>query len=214
MRHGVRRARKEDSMKLYYARMTRSARPRWMLEETGAPYELVRLDLAKGDHKQAEYMKIHPHGAVPALVDGDLAMFESAAICAYLADKFPERKLAPAIGTKERGLYYQWLFYAMATMEPPVVKVFLNTRFLPEEKRSPEAAEEGRTHWQQVGRTLDAALAGGRFIVGDQFTAADVMVASIAGWAQFMGLLEGFPMLQGYVKRLAERPAFQRANAD
>ena len=201
-------------MKLYYARMTRSSRPRWMLEETGAPYELVRLDLSKGEHKKPEYMKIHPHGAVPALEDGELEMFESAAICAYLADKFPEKKLAPAVGTPERGLYYQWLVYAMATMEPPVLKVFLNTRFLPEEKRSPALVEEGRTQWQLVGKTLEAALAGRQFIVGDHFTAADVIIASIGGWAQFMGLLEGFPTIQAYVKRLGERPAFQRANAD
>jgi glutathione S-transferase len=201
-------------MKLYYARMTRATRPRWMLEEIGTPYELVRLDLSKGDHKKPEYMKIHPHGAVPALVDGDLALFESAAICAYLADKFPEKQLAPAVGTPERGLYYQWLVYSMATMEPPVLKVFLNTRFLPEEKRSPALVEEGRIQWAQVGRTLEAALAGRTFIVGDHFTAADLMVASIAGWAKFMGLLEEFPTLQRYVARLAERPAFQRANAD
>jgi glutathione S-transferase len=201
-------------MKLYYARMTRAGRPRWMLEEVGAPYELVRLDLSKGDHKKPEYMKIHPHGAVPALVDGDLALFESAAICAYLADKFPEKRLAPPVGTPERGLYSQWIVYAMATMEPPVLKVFLNTRFLPEEKRSPAAVEEGKTQWQQVGRTLEAALAGKSYLVGDQFTAADLVVASIAGWSQFLGLLEGFPKLAEYVARLAERPAFQRANAD
>src|SRR5258705_12836566 len=111
-------------MKLYYARMTRAGRPRWMLEETGAPYELVRLDLSRGEHKKPEYMKIHPHGSVPALDDGDLALFESAAICAYLADKFPEKRLAPPVGTPARGLYYQWIVYSMATMEPPILKVF------------------------------------------------------------------------------------------
>jgi glutathione S-transferase len=76
-------------MKLYYARQTRASRARWMLEEIGEPYELVRLDLSKGEHKRPEYLKIHPHGAVPALVDGETSMFESAAICAYLADKLP-----------------------------------------------------------------------------------------------------------------------------
>ncbi|MET0152909.1 MAG: glutathione S-transferase N-terminal domain-containing protein, partial [Candidatus Binatia bacterium] len=82
-------------MKLYYARQTRASRARWMLEEIGEPYELVRLDLSKGEHKRPEYLKIHPHGAVPALVDGETAMFESAAICAYLADKFPAKGFAP-----------------------------------------------------------------------------------------------------------------------
>jgi glutathione S-transferase len=102
----------------------------------------------------------------------------------------------------------------MATMEPPVLKVFLHTRMLPEAKRSAEAVEEGRAQWRDVARVLEQALDGKQFLFGDPFTAADVMVASIAGWSGFMGLLEGFPVLQGYSKRLASRPAYQRANAD
>jgi glutathione S-transferase len=202
------------TMKLYYAPQTRATRPRWMLEEIGAPYELVRLQLSKGEHKKPEYLKVHPHGAVPAFVDGDLTMFESAAICAYLADKFADRGFAPATTSAERGLYYQWLVYSMATMEPPVLKVFLNTRMLPEEKRSAAVAEEGRAQWAGVARVVEAALTGKSFLVGDRFTAADVMVGSILGWSGFMGLLEGFPGLQSYTQRLASRPGFQRANAD
>ena len=201
-------------MKLYYARQTRASRARWMLEEIGEPYELVRLDLSKGEHKKPEYLKIHPHGAVPALVDGEVAMFESAAICAYLADKFPAKGFAPPPASAPRAHYYQWLVYSMATMEPPVLKVFLHTRMLPEAKRSAEAVEEGKAQWRDVARVLEHALDGKQFLLGDPFTAADVMVASIAGWSGSMGLLEGFPVLQGYSKRLASRPAFQRANAD
>jgi len=201
-------------MKLYYAPQTRATRPRWMLEEIGVPYELVRLQLSKGEHKQPEYLKIHPHGAVPAFSDDEVTMFESAAICAYLADKFPDKRLAPPLGSPQRGLYYQWLVYSMATMEPPVLKVFLNTRMLPEEKRSPAVAEEGRAQWKDVARVVQQAVEGKAFLLGEQFTAADVMVGSILGWSGFMGLLEGFPGLQAYVGRLTSRPAFKRANAD
>jgi glutathione S-transferase len=201
-------------MKLYYAPQTRATRPRWMLEEIGAPYELIRLQLSKGEHKQPEYLKIHPHGAVPAYSDGEVTMFESAAICAYLADKFPDKRLAPPVGSAERGPYYQWLVYSMATMEPPVLKVFLNTRMLAEEKRSPAVAEEGRAQWKDVARVVQQAVEGKTFLLGEQFTAADVMVGSILGWAGFMGLLDGFPGLQAYVGRLTSRPAFKRANAD
>jgi len=201
-------------MKLYYAPQTRATRPRWMLEEIGAPYELVRLQLSKGEHKRPEYLKIHPHGAVPAFSDDEVTMFESAAICAYLADKFPDKRLAPPVGSAERGLYYQWLVYSMATMEPPVLKVFLNTRMLAEEKRSPAVAEEGRAQWKDVARVLQQAVEGKAFLLGEQFTAADVMVGSILGWAGFMGLLDGFSGLQAYVGRLTSRPAFKRANAD
>lgn len=201
-------------MKLYHAAQTRSVRPRWLLEEIGAPYTLVRLDMSKGEHKSPEYMKIHPHGAVPALVDGDLTLFESAAICAYLADKFPEKHMAPAVGTPARGLYYQWMFYTMATLEPPVIEVVLHTVMLPEAQRSAAAAEAGRTKFAQVAQVLEQALAGKSFILGDQFSVADVMVGSTLTWAQVMGILSGHPVLEAYVGRLATRPAFQRAQAD
>jgi glutathione S-transferase len=198
-------------MKLYYAPQTRAGRPRWLLEEIGAPYELATVDLTKGEHKKPDYMKIHPHGAVPALVDGDLALHESAAICMYLADKFPEKKLAPELGTPARGLYYQWMVYSMATLEPPVLQVFMNTIMLPEAERSAAAVEKAKTQFADVARVLSNALAGRTFLLGEQFSAADVMVGSTLGWASFMGLLADQPTLQAYVKRLSERPAFQRA---
>ncbi|MFI5396383.1 MAG: glutathione S-transferase family protein [Candidatus Binatia bacterium] len=201
-------------MKLYHAAQTRSVRPRWLLEEIGAPYTLARLDMSKGEHKSPEYMKIHPHGAVPALIDGNTALFESAAICAYLADKYPEKHLAPAVGTPARGLYYQWMFYTMATLEPPVIEVLLHTMMLPEAERSAAAAEAGRTKFKQVAQVLEQALSGKNFILGDQFSAADVMVGSTLTWAQMMGILSGHPVLEAYVGRLLARPAFQRAQAD
>ena len=201
-------------MKLYHSSRSRSVRPRWLLEETGAPYELVKLDLSKNEHKAPAYMKVHPHGAVPALVDGDLQMFESAAICAYLADKFPEKRLAPPLGTPARGLYYQWMVYAIATLEPPVLQVFMNTIMLPEAERSAAAADEGRTKFADVGRVLEQAIGSKPYLLGEQFSAADVMIGSTLAWAQFMGLLDRFPTLQQYVQRLSERPAFQKAQTD
>ena len=201
-------------MKLYYAPQTRAGRPRWLLEELGAPYELVRLDFSKGEHKAPEYMKIHPHGAVPALVDGDVAMFESAAICMYLADKFADKRLAPPVGTPARATYYQWMVYSMATLEPPVLQIFLNTVMLPEAERSTAAVEKARAAFTQVADVLERALAGRTHLLGEQFSAADVMIGSTLNWASFMGLLKGRTALEAYVKRLAERPAFQRARAD
>ena len=198
-------------MKLYYAPQTRSARPRWVLEELGVPYELAQLDMTKGEHKKPEYMKIHPHGAVPALVDGDLAMFESAAICMYLADKFPEKGLAPAVGTPARGLYYQWMMYGMATLEPPVLQIFLNTVMLPEAERSAAAVAKAKVQFADVARVLSNALTGRRYMVGDEFSAADVLIGGTLAWASFMGLLADQPVLQEYVQRLSERPAFKRA---
>lgn len=198
-------------MKLYHSARSRSARPRWLLEEIGEPYELVRLDMSKGEHKSPEYLKIHPHGVVPALVDGDLKMMESAAICMYLADKFPQKRLAPPVGTPARGLYYQWMVYTMATLEPPVLQIFMNTVMLPEEKRSAAAVDEARKTFAGVANTLTQALAGKKFLLGDDFSAADVMIGSTLAWGSFMGLLAGQPVLEEYIKRLSERPAYQRA---
>jgi glutathione S-transferase len=201
-------------MKLYHATQSRSTRPRWLLEEIGEPYEIVRLDLAKGEHKTPAYLAIHPHGSVPALVDGELTMFESAAICAYLADKFPDKRLAPPVGTAARGRYYQWLFYCMATLEPPVLQVFMHSSRLPEAERSPQAVEEGRKKAAEVTAVLENAVRGKTFLLGEQFTAADVMIGSTLAWARSLGLLSGRTELEAYVKRLVERPAYQRARAD
>jgi len=200
-------------MKLYHSPRSRSTRPRWLLEEIGAPYELVNVDISPGAQKPAGYLAIHPHGAVPALVDGDLTLFESAAICMYLADKFPDAHLAPPLGTPARAHYYQWMIYAMATLEPPVLQVFLHTVRLPEGQRSTRAADEGRLKFAEVARVLTQALAGKQFLLGE-FSAADVMVGSTLSWARTLGLLNDHPALQAYVARLTERPAFQRAQID
>ena len=200
-------------MKLYYAAQTRATRPRWILEELGIPYELVRLDLGKGEHKKPEYLAIHPHGVVPALVDDDgTKVFESGAICAYLADKKPG--LAPAVGTSDRGLYYQWIVYAVATLEAPILQVFLNTRFLPEAQRSAQAVEDGKKRFSDIADVVTKAIAGKEYLVGGKFTTADALVGGMLGWAKSVGLLEGRRELQEYVARLVSRPAFKRANAD
>ncbi len=201
-------------LKLYQSAQSRSVRPRWLLEEIGAPYDLVRLDFSKQEHKAKGYLQINPHGVVPTLVDGDLALMESAAICAYLADKFPAARLAPAVGTPERGRYYQWLVYSIATLEPPVVQVFMNTVMLPEAQRSAAAAEEGRGKFGEVAEVIGNALAGRPFLLGEQFSAADVMIGSTLAWSQFLGLLNERPTLTEYVQRLIVRPAYQCATAD
>jgi len=201
-------------MKLYYSPQTRASRPRWLLEELGVPYELERLDMSAGDHKKPAYLAIHPHGSLPALEDGDVRLFESAAICLYLTDRFLEKGLAPKPGTPERGLYYQWMIYAMATLEPLVLKVATHTRFLPEEKRIASEAADGRSRFAEVGGVLSRALEGKEYLVGNRFGAADVPTASILIWSRSLGLLDDFPVLQEYAKRCKERPAYQRATAD
>jgi glutathione S-transferase len=190
-------------------------RPRWLLEEVGAPYELVRLSLQAGDNKKPEFLKINPNGAVPALVDGDVKLFESAAICEYLADKFPEKRFAPPVGTAARGYYYQWIHFAMSAIEPPLLTIFLHTVMKPEAERIPEIVGPAREQLRAALTVLDHALGGRTVLVGNDLTAADVMVASTLAWAQMIGLLDaGIPATAAYLGRLMGRPAFQRAMAD
>jgi glutathione S-transferase len=180
-------------MKLYFAPQTRAIRPLIMFEELAVPYEIVLIDFKGGEHKGAEYRKIHPHGQLPALQDGSLTMFESAAICAYLADKFPDKRMAPALGTVDRGMYYQWMFYAMAALE---------------------AYALDRERIKECFMVLDRALNDREFIVGRQITAADVMIGSGVIWLDARHhLLNDLPSLDAYAKRLLARPSFQRAFA-
>jgi len=201
-------------MKLYYSPQSRAVRPRWMLEEIGAPYELARVQLGT-DTKTPAYLKINPNGTVPTLVDGDLTLFESAAICQYLADRFSDKRLAPPLGTPARGLYYQWIHYAMSGLEPPLVTIFLHTINKPEAERIPVLVTEARAQLRTVLGVVEQALAGRPFILGDQLTTADVLVGSTLVWAQMMSLLgDDRPATAAYLARLASRPAFQRATAD
>ncbi|MFO0550626.1 MAG: glutathione S-transferase family protein [Polyangiaceae bacterium] len=201
-------------MKLYYSQFTRAGRARWMLEEVGASYELVKFAFAKGDHKTPEYLSIHPHGVVPALVDGDLTLIESSAIVMHLADKFPEKGLAPALGSDDRARYYRWMVYVPATVDPVLETITMHTRLLPEDKRNPALAEAAKKKLSTIGKVFESALEGKDYIVGGAFSGADVIVGSAAGWMGFIGALSDYPILAGYQKKLAERDAYKRAYTD
>jgi glutathione S-transferase len=199
---------------LYHSPQSRSIRPRWLLEELGVPYEVKLVSLQAGDQKKPEYLKLNPNGTVPTLVDGDLVLFESAAICQYLADKYPDKKLAPPVGTPERGKYYQWIHYAMSGLEPPAVTIFFHTIQLPEAERVPQLVEKARPQLDAAIKVVDDALAGREWILGSQFTAADVMIGSTVVWAQMMGLVgDKYANVSAYLTRCNARPAAQKATA-
>jgi glutathione S-transferase len=186
-----------------------------MLEEIGTPYELVRINLQAGDQRKPEYLKINPNGAVPAFVDDDVTLFESGAICEYLADRFAEKRLAPPVGTPARGYYYQWIHFAMSTLEPPLITIFLHTVSKPEAERIPQLVAPAREQLRAALAVLEHALTGRTFLIGDDFGTADVLVGSTLAWAQMLGLIDAStPGLAGYMARMMGRPAFQRAMAD
>lgn len=202
-------------MKLYHQPHTRSMRALWILEELGLgdACEIHTVDIFSGAGRAPEHRARHPHGYVPVFVDDDgTTIFESAAIVLHLADKYPERGLAPAPGTADRARYYQFAVYAPATIDPLLETIMFNTKFLPEGKRSPEAAARAAKRFATCATVIGDALEGRPFLLGE-FSAADVIVGLTVGWARMCDVLEPYPALAAYGARLAERPAFQRATA-
>ena len=201
-------------IKLYHAAMTRSVRIIWLLEELGLPYELVKLDFFGGELKKPAYLSKNPLGKVPAIEDGDVLMFESGAIIEWLCEKYGNGRLAPAPGTAKRPQFLQWLHWAEATAMPPLGDFFQNSMVKPETERIPQVIPEALEKIDKWLAVLDNHLAGKRYLLGEEFSAADVMMGYTLGGVRFTGQLDArFPNVEAYNARLAERPAFQKANA-
>lgn len=205
-------------MKLYYIPTTRAVRPRWLLEELQVPYELI--DVTMEMTRQPEYRQLHPHGKVPVLVDGDVTLFESAAICAYLADKYPEKGFAPLPAAKERGLYYQWLFYAGLTLEPPVEQYMFHAlpnlpeKVLPKEDQTRVSPAIAQQWFKTVCEPLNALLSSQAYLVANRFSVADIVTGGVLVWALRLKMMEEESPVKIYLQRLMARPAFQKADED
>jgi glutathione S-transferase len=195
-------------VKLYFAPKTRANRPRWMLEELGLSYELIPVDLSAKENQQPAYLQIHPLGHVPALVDGDVTIFESIAICMYLADRPPEGGLAPPASSPLRALYYQWLLFCASTIEPAIGRWAQHGGDVTESERA-----KARQRFDGAARVLTEVLAGRPHMLGNGFSTVDVILGSNLRWARSVGLLEGSETLSGYLDRLLSRPAAQRTFA-
>jgi glutathione S-transferase len=198
---------------LYYAPKTRALRPRWLLEELNVPYELVYVDLQHGEQKSPEYLSIHPHGLVPALTDGNTVVFESGAICTYLTDKYDQRGLAPSVKDAKRADYYQWLFYAIATLEPALKPITHNSHIHSSE-REQVALDKAKQHFFATADVLTEQLGENPYLLGAQFTTADIVTGALLLAAHRADLLKDYPTLTHYLERLKSRPAYQRAALD
>ncbi|MFC4173120.1 glutathione S-transferase family protein [Microvirga sp. GCM10011540] len=176
----------------------------WMLEEIGRPYTLEVLDFTT-TMKAPEYLAVNPMGKVPAIRHGGTIVTEAAAICAYLADAFPEAGLAPE--PKHRGDYYRWLFFTAACLEPAASNHASGWNPSPDQEMS-----FGYGSYARVLDTLSAWLERRTYVAGDRFTAADVFLASHLQWGMMTGLIEKRPVFQAYSERHANRPAAKRAD--
>ena len=178
-----------------------------MLEELGEPYELHVLTLAKGEQHQPGHLAVNPMGKVPALKHGDVVVTEAAAICTYLADEFPDARLNIPIGDKRRGPYLKWLFFSPSCIEPA-----MTDRAFPRQEQ-PRRGMLGYGDFDTVMEVVAKAVEPGPYLLGEQFTAADVIVGSTLRWGLMFGLLPTRPEFIAYVGRLEQRPALQRAVA-
>lgn len=193
------------ALTFYTNPMSRGQIVRWMLEEVGERYEQVLLDYGS-TMKAAEYLAINPMGKVPAIVHDGRVVTECAAICAYLADAFPEKGLAPP--TRDRADYYRWLFFAAGPVEQAVIDKAMGFT-VPEDKK----AMAGYGNFEAAMDGLEAAVAGRTFVAGDRFSAADVYLGSQVGWGLQFGSIEKRPAFEAYWAGLSERPAYLKAKA-
>ncbi|HEU5016424.1 MAG TPA: glutathione S-transferase [Pseudolabrys sp.] len=195
------------NLTLYHASPSRSSIILWMLEELGEPYDIKLLRLSEGDNLKPEYLAINPMGKVPALRHGDTVITEGAAICTYLADEFPEKKLNIPVGTPRRGVYLKWLFFGPSCIEPAVID-----RAAPR-KEEARRAMLGYGDFDTTMNVVAKAVEKGPWLMGEQFTAADVIVGATVRWGMMFKLLPERPEFTAYAARIAARPAAQRAEA-
>lgn len=191
------------TLKLLHHPFTRAAGAVWMLEEVGEPYELVYVDIRKGEHKQPDFKSKNRMGKIPTLLDGDHVVTEAAAIALYLADRYALGRLAPAPDAPERAAYLRWSFYAPSVIEPGCAA-----------HSSEWAFEPSRIGWgtyEEMLDTVSEAIGDGPWLLGEQFTMADVVFGGTVRWMTQFGMMEKRPEYLAYVERLDARPAYVKA---
>jgi len=196
-------------IKLYGFPQTRSSRVTWALEEAGAEYEYELVNLRAGEHKQPTFLAINPFGKIPTLVDDGHAISESAAICTYIAEKFPAARLIPN-DAKSRAEYFQWLFFVVSELEVHLWTAAKHDRLLPEDKKVPAVVSTSFWEFEKAAAVLSAQLKNQQYIAGNQFSAADIVCVSVLHWAHHQKVPLDDTLLS-YMNKLSERPALTRA---
>ncbi len=193
---------------LYHAAPSRSSIVHWMLEELGVPYDIQLVSFKKGENLAPAFLAINPMGKLPTIRHGDMVITEAAAICTYLADAFPKAKLSIPVGDPRRGTYLKWLFFGPSCFEPAITE-----RAFPR-KEPPARSTLGFGDFDTVMDVLAKAAGQAKpYLMGEQFTAADVVIGSGLRWGMMFKLVPERPEFTAYVARLADRSALKRATA-
>ena len=195
------------ALTLYHISPSRSSTVLWMLEEIGEPYDLHVLSMKKGENREPAYLAVNPMGKVPALRHGDAIVTEVAAVLCYLADAFPAAKLNVPIGDPRRGPYLKWLFFSPGVIEPAITdRVFKRVQ-------DPPRTALGYGDFDTTMDVIARAVTPGPFLLGKEFTAADLMIGSTLHWGTMFKLIPERKEFSDYCARCIDRPAFKRANA-
>ncbi len=197
---------------LYYSPGSASMAPHGVLEESAAPYTLARVDMAANKHKDAEYLKLNPHGRVPTLVvDGKQPIYEATAICLFIADRHPHAGLAPPVTDLARGLYYQWMAYLTNTLQAECLLFFYPERNIANPAHAPEVKAQAEVELANIWGKLDQALATGPYLLGDRFSAADIYLHMLYSWMDPpMQMDARYPNVTRCADLVAARPALKR----
>ncbi|MEL7486739.1 MAG: glutathione S-transferase family protein [Pseudomonadota bacterium] len=196
-----------DAPVLYHCPQTRGATAYWMNIELGGPCIVEIVDIKKNAQKSPAHLAINPMGKIPALAHRGETTTETAAICAYLADAFAEKGLAPTLDDPKRGAYYRWMFFAPSCIEPAMLDTFSGVT-----RENPASVGHGLV--PDVLKAIDLALERGPYLLGEQFTAADVVFGSTLNFAVMFGAFDEKPSYKTYLDRLKSRDGFQKAMAD
>ena len=211
-------------LQLHYFPSNASITPHILLEEMGLPFELKRVDRAQGAHKSPEYLQMNPNGLIPVLVDGDMVLYETAAICLHLTDTHPEMGLAPAVGSKERAQFYKWLMWLTNTLQPSLIMYFYTDRYTTSTDPAVIAQIKAKTQ-ERIGgmlKQLDDHLAanGGPWMMGGKFSVLDIYAFMLGRWTRvFEGAppatqgAKKWPHLGPFMHQMLARPAVQRVVA-
>jgi glutathione S-transferase len=191
-------------MQLYEFAPTRSIRVRWMLQELGIDFESITVNLAAGEHRRPEFLKINPAGKLPVLVDDDLVLTESVAIVLYLAEKYPHKGLIPT-DIKLRSQVYRWLLFAATELEQPLWRIARHTMIYPEHLRLTAEVSLARQDFTDMVAVMEEHMQECQFIVGNTVTVADFVCAYTLDWANEVQLLDGCPQLLQYLERMYAR---------
>ncbi|MBE0623467.1 MAG: glutathione S-transferase family protein [Burkholderiales bacterium] len=197
-------------MKLYGYRNGRTLRALWALEEVGAQYDYVEVDLLRGEGREPWFLEINPGGKVPVLDDGGTIITESAAVCMQLAERFPGSRLLPAPGTPERTDCYKWISFILTELDAPLWTIAKHRFSLPKERRVPAVIDTAIWEFDVAAKILAMGLAKHPFLVGDSFTVADILAGHTLLWAKSTRL-ELPDSLASYLNSLTMRDAFARA---